>query len=50
MDEESGQPNQQPTVGDHWLLDHHIEELLRTFSEVAPLRESCPALEQRLVE
>jgi hypothetical protein len=27
---------------DHWLLDHHIEEILDKFNEAARIRDSAP--------
>lgn len=41
MENETGYPIQL-TLDDHWLLDHHIEEVLGTFSEAARTREIDP--------
>lgn len=41
MKHETGQPTQL-TLDDHWLFDHHVEEVLRTFCAAAHPREIDP--------
>ena len=38
--------SEQPAVEDDRLLDHHIEEILGTFTAVARMRESAPNAEE----
>jgi len=38
--------SEQPAVADDWLLDHHIEEILGTFTAAARTRESAPNAEE----
>jgi hypothetical protein len=47
MEDETPQPIHLTVVDDHWLLDHHIEELLGTFCDAGRMREINPdAVEQ----
>ena len=41
MESGTGQP-EPPVVEDHWLLDHHIEEILDNFNHAARMRDSGP--------
>ena len=43
---QNGRP-EQPAVEDDRLLDHHIDEILGTFTAAARMRESAPNAEEQ---